>query len=105
MDGVGEIIGGFAELAFASTTDRNGKNNGWVCLFITLLILGIVGYCVYLGMKEEPVVKQKQECGQVILKLGNNEVVVLINGEKVVKTISKELYINKKESDEICFEK
>lgn len=33
-----------------------------------------------------------KECGTVILKLRNEEVVVLLNGEKVVKKISKELY-------------
>ena len=45
------------------------------------------------------------QCGYLILKLPDNEVVVLINGEKVIKTISKELYINKSENDEICSEK
>lgn len=104
MDGVGEILGGFFELALA-TTDNRGKSNNWGCLFIILAIIGLIGYCVYLGTKVEPVVKQKMQCGHLILKLPNNEVVVLINGEKVIKTISKELYINKSENDEICFEK
>lgn len=103
MDGADAFGILVADIISCICVDRNGKPNLIGILFTFLLLFGI-GYGIYYYSKDEPVQKNKdKECGTVILKLRNEEVVVLLNGEKVVKKISKELYINTEEKEEICF--
>ena len=82
MDGVGEVAGGLAELAFAASYDNKGKPNPVGCL-VTLLILVAIGLGIYFYNKPvEKVAPLNKECGTLILKLKDNEVIVLLNNDK-----------------------
>lgn len=105
MDAGGDLLGGGVELLFGLSTDNRGRFSLPGCLF-SILILVAIGYGIYYFNKSDDKVKPtNKECGTLITKLKNNEVIVLLNGEKVVRKISNDLYLNTDVEEEICFTK
>jgi hypothetical protein len=94
---IGELIAGVAEVGLEAAVNGNDRKSGMGCLFMTIVLLILIGGVYYIATKE-PTPPTK---GLVTKKLPNNKMVIRTQEGEDVYTINSDLYLNKKEGDSI----
>lgn len=96
-EAIGEIIAAVAEVGFDAAGSASDRKSGLGCLFITIVLLILIGGLYYIATEEStPPTK-----GLVTKKLPNNKIIIRTQEGEDVYNITPDLYLNKKEGDSI----